>query len=496
MNDFVELFSRTFSMARNAEYTAAVTKAYKKKKWLRLVGLWREAGRMASDRVAVLKAAALASVEDSPRKKRKVSANDLGSAWQAFLEGVSEFEARQNQQGTKAAKFAFNFVEGPLVRAIQRGDWVLLDEVNLATSETLESLSTLLQASDASLVLTERGDLEPVRRHPDFRLFACMNPATDVGKRDLPPALRTRFTEIYVPPPDADKDALLSIVQGYIGYAAVGDRGIVLDVADFYLAIKLLSAAGKLADGTNQPPHFSMRTLARALTFAADLAPTLGIRRAVYEGCLMTFTTLLEGSSADTVMELLQAHFVNKAKNPRSFLSMPHAKPEKPSDFVHVGAYWLERGSEAAASNEHYVLTPSVQTKLVNLARTVAIRRFPVLIQGPTSSGKTSIIEYLARQTGHRFVRINNHEHTDIQEYLGTYVSDPKTGKLVFREGILVKAVRNGDWIVLDELNLAPTDVLEALNRAGHPRNTGSSQAALALYALCNSEPTWALWRT
>jgi midasin len=61
-------------------------------------------------------------------------------------------------------------------------------------------------------------------------------------------------------------------------------------------------------------------------------------------------------------------------------------------------------------------------------------------------------------------VRINNHEHTDIQEYIGSYVSD-ESGRLVFREGPLVSAVRNGDWIVLDELNLAPSDVLEALNR-------------------------------
>ena len=35
----------------------------------------------------------------------------------------------------------------------------------------------------------------------------------------------------------------------------------------------------------------------------------------------------------------------------------------------------------------------------------------------------------------------------------------------IFREGALVKAMRQGSWIILDELNLAPTDVLEALNR-------------------------------
>jgi midasin (ATPase involved in ribosome maturation) len=51
------------------------------------------------------------------------------------------------------------------------------------------------------------------------------------------------------------------------------------------------------------------------------------------------------------------------------------------------------------------------------------------------------MVEYLAKRTGHRFVRINNHEHTDIQEYLGTYISNAE-GKLVFQEGILVEAVK------------------------------------------------------
>jgi midasin len=61
-------------------------------------------------------------------------------------------------------------------------------------------------------------------------------------------------------------------------------------------------------------------------------------------------------------------------------------------------------------------------------------------------------------------IRINNHEHTDIQEYIGSYIPD-KDGKLKFQEGALVEAVRNGYWVILDELNLAPSEILEALNR-------------------------------
>lgn len=85
-------------------------------------------------------------------------------------------------------------------------------------------------------------------------------------------------------------------------------------------------------------------------------------------------------------------------------------------------------------------------------------------MQGPTSAGKTSLIEFVAKKSGNYCLRINNHEHTDLQEYIGTYAVDV-SGKLTFKEGVLVQAMRNGYWIILDELNLAPSDILEALNR-------------------------------
>ena len=43
---------------------------------------------------------------------------------------------------------------------------------------------------------------------------------------------------------------------------------------------------------------------------------------------------------------------------------------------------------------------------------------FRVVMQGPTSTGKTSLVAHLAAQTGHRCVRINNHEQTDLQVWL------------------------------------------------------------------------------
>jgi midasin len=340
---------------------------------------------------------------------------------------------------------------------------VLLDEVNLASAETLECISSLLDGPTASITLTEHGSLEPVPRHPDFRLIACMNPATDVGKKDLPPNIRSRFTEIDVPSPDADMDTLLSIITQYIGPNAVGDKGIIMDIAEFYSALKKLSESRQISDGDNHRPHFSMRTLTRALTFASDTASAYSLRRSVWEGCLMAFTMVLDTESAQLVTTVARKHLL-AVRNPRSMLIKEPSTP-KSGTFVKFGPFYLEKGPLEEDLAEDYILTPSVQQKLIDLARIILTRRFPILIEGPTSSGKTSSIEYLAKRTGHHFVRINNHEHTDIQEYLGSYVSDPLTGKLVFNDGLLVQALREGHWIVLDELNLAPTDVLEALNR-------------------------------
>jgi midasin len=62
-----------------------------------------------------------------------------------------------------------------------------LDEINLASAETLQRLSGLLEGSDGTIRVVERGDTLPLERHPNFRIFATMNPPTDAGKKDLPP---------------------------------------------------------------------------------------------------------------------------------------------------------------------------------------------------------------------------------------------------------------------------------------------------------------------
>ena len=51
------------------------------------------------------------------------------------------------------------------------------------------------------MLLAEKTDqtAESVRADDAFRLLATMNPGGDYGKKELSPAMRNRFTEIWVP---------------------------------------------------------------------------------------------------------------------------------------------------------------------------------------------------------------------------------------------------------------------------------------------------------
>ncbi|XP_071597429.1 midasin [Heliangelus exortis] len=435
---FEELFSQTFSRKKNQTFLGHIQTCYRQKRWHDLLKLMQHIHKSAINKEA----------------KENASGSPLKEKWEAF--GLKLNHAHQQMKMTENA-LLFAFVEGTLAQAVKKGEWVLLDEINLAAAETLECLSGLLEGSSGSLVLLDRGDTEPLVRHPDFRLFACMNPATDVGKRNLPPGIRNRFTELYVEELRSEGD-LQILIMDYLRGLNV-NKNTVQGIVNFYLSVRK-EAEAKLVDGTGHRPHYSLRTLCRALRFAAS-NPCSSIQRSLYEGFCLSFLTQLDRSSHPVVQKLICQHIVSG--NIKSLLRQQIPKPHVGRHIL-IEGYWISAGDQEPAVDETYVLTPSVKLNLKDIARVVSAGTHPVLIQGETSVGKTSLIRWLAAATGNHCVRINNHEHTDIQEYIGCYTSDA-SGKLVFKEGILIDAMRKGYWIVLDELNLAPTDVLEALNR-------------------------------
>ena len=205
---------------------------------------------------------------------------------------------------------------------------------------------------------------------------------------------------------------------------------------------------------------FVIVLFSRALKIASR-NPCGSVKRSLYEAFSLAFLTELDRSSYPAVRSLISKHVIGN-KETDKVLRQPILQSDRNS--VEVGGFWIRIGRCEPRPQDHYILTDTVKQNLSDLARIVSLCDHPVLVQGDTSVGKTSLVSYLAAVTGNRVVRVNNHEHTDIQEYIGSYTSD-SSGKLVFKHGVLAEAMQTGSWVILDELNLAPTDVLEALNR-------------------------------
>ncbi|KAL6259527.1 hypothetical protein P5V15_009444 [Pogonomyrmex californicus] len=459
--EFEILFRSHFVIEPNKKFLERLAEHYEQKEWKAVVAMM---GYSADAAIKNLKK----DLKDNAcmQEKRHVCKKknekyfkiiDMLKEWEEIMEKLEKLRTQVMSQYA----LAFSFIEGSLVKALRNGYWVLLDEINLANADTLECLSGLLENSSESLPLLERGDGEPVKRHPDFAVFACMNPATDVGKRDLPVGLRNRFTEFYIDELTEQSDLLL-LVRSYLEKLNLPPEKHEA-IVKFYRNVKK-EAMNTLFDGTAHKPHYSLRTLCRALYISAS-GPCGNILRSLYEAFSLSFLTQLDYKSYPIVQRMIVKAILDN-KNIKAVLCHPIPKPKYSfaKEYINIEGYWILQGSLTPETPNNYILTDSVKRNLKDLVRVVSIGKIPVLLQGDTSVGKTSLIMYLAKITGHVCVRINNHEHTDLQEYVGSYVADEK-GKLVFKEGVLVDAMRKGYWIILDELNLAPSDVLEALNR-------------------------------
>lgn len=91
----------------------------------------------------------------------------------------------------------FEWEKGALVEAMESGGVILIDEINMAEDSVLERLNSVLE-TERKLLITELN--KEITAHPTFSIIATMNPGGDHGKKELSPALRNRFTEIWVEP--------------------------------------------------------------------------------------------------------------------------------------------------------------------------------------------------------------------------------------------------------------------------------------------------------
>ncbi|HIP48538.1 MAG TPA: CbbQ/NirQ/NorQ/GpvN family protein [Lutibacter sp.] len=88
--------------------------------------------------------------------------------------------------------------------------------------------------------------------------------------------------------------------------------------------------------------------------------------------------------------------------------------------------------------------------------------RLPFLLKGPTGTGKSRFIEYMAHKLNTKFFTVACHEETSATDLIGRYII--KGGETQWLDGPLTRAVKEGGIIYLDEIAEARPDVIVAIH--------------------------------
>ena len=145
----------------------------------------------------------LAKCIDRGSKSDKASINEM-SAFLGQMESSLEIRSLLDQAEailstpSQPEKPQFEWIDGLLVKALERGDWLVLDNANLCSSSVLDRLNSLLEPN-GTLISNEHasqdGEACVVKPHPNFRIFLTMDPHNG----ELSRAMRNRAIELFVP---------------------------------------------------------------------------------------------------------------------------------------------------------------------------------------------------------------------------------------------------------------------------------------------------------
>lgn len=361
---------------------------------------------------------------------------------------------------------------------------------------------------EKTLTLSEKGDGSVIElvAHPKCIIIATMNPSGDFGKRELTPALRNRFTEIWVEPITAStylnqseailmsekfdaltteinqvkndlwqfvKDETEELISRQQGTTELRPLGISIHNYSSLVATILYRIVHDFnRDFKAKLKPLTLRDLKSTLRFLVfNLAELNYSRFSQYLWILLGGFYCLDFEATQEAHEALFQIISKSLSALNNFGSGNFSITNELNNVLETDDSFGFEGFLLQKTNfgHHYenssysVNQRAVSTNLQRIIHAICIEK-SVLLEGPPGVGKTSLVEYLARKLNIQLYRVNLSEQTDLIDLLGSDVPSDSSSAFKWADGVLLKAMKEGAWLLLDELNMASQTVLEGLN--------------------------------
>ncbi|WIA29986.1 hypothetical protein OEZ86_000084 [Tetradesmus obliquus] len=417
-----------------------------------------------------------------------------------MLHKIKSLWQRLSSPALRTADPLFIFRDGPVTRAAKAGSLLLLEDFDGPSQAVTERLNSLLEP-EPSFAASEDITLGPggadVVLPPSFQVFATVHQASGTQRINISPATRSRFTTITLTPYTQD-DIQALLQQQLTAQLCVPGGGGLERGASSREVQGLLDLLLTLVDVTEQQLRATpnARQLLRCVQYiaAATAEPSLAMRLLVGFRWLVLDSLQPDPAQQQELAARVLEHFSSNSSSGKGSLDelqqLLDAAFQPPDDallqqpgallralpsghvqlaFTGVAALAAPAAADEAAAAQPQLLAHRLQLSptpslVSNMARILAASTVqgPLLLEGPPGIGKTAVVQQVACLLGFACERINFSANTTQEQLLGSFIPKVVGGQRVFawQDGVVVRAVRQGKWLLLDEINLAPPEVL------------------------------------
>lgn len=363
----------------------------------------------------------------------------------------------------------FSFIKGPFTEAFENGYCIILDEINLAHETVLQCIEASLDCQQLSLDFAGANFNKIIQMHPEFHLIATQNPLTNrfSQKRNfLSHKFTSRFQKITFN--EIGYDELLEIATGLSKNINNMTPNLIKAIVRFHFEWQKSNFSQMQINNFSTNYVFTIREICRTImSIEKGLTP--------FESILVNYGARYNDQTKEKIKILLKKLGI---KEEGTFFSNNFCISTIKSNFS------LSDNPRVINTNKknNFYMTDTLENVFSNSFH--LFDNFQsILIVGPDGCGKTSIGRWIGELypsvaktnafSNSKFFICN--PEMMISDVIGRYVlykKDMKANKeeiineiqIEWKYGPVVEAAKNGDCLILDQIDKAPSTILERLN--------------------------------